>query len=64
MSIQDDGRGFEAPETVVELARSGKLGLIGMHERARILGGSLRIDSRLGQGTTVIVEVPLHPAPR
>ncbi len=63
MSIQDDGRGFEAPDSVVELARSGKLGLIGMHERARILGGTLRIDSRPGQGTTLTVEVPVHPAP-
>lgn len=61
MSIQDDGRGFEAPESVVDLVRSGKLGLIGMQERARILGGTLRIDSHPGQGTTVSVEVPVHP---
>jgi len=61
MRIEDDGRGFEAPESTVDLARSGKLGLIGMHERAKILGGTLRIDSVPGKGTTVVVEVPVHP---
>jgi len=64
MSIQDDGQGFDAPETVVDLAGSGKLGLIGMHERARILGGTLAIQSARGRGTTVVVDVPTQPPPR
>jgi signal transduction histidine kinase len=60
MVIEDDGRGFDAPDRLVDLAVSGKLGLIGMHERARILGGTLRIDSQPGEGTKVIVDTPVH----
>jgi signal transduction histidine kinase len=60
MVIEDDGRGFDAPDRLVDLAVSGKLGLIGMYERARVLGGTLRIDSQPGQGTKVIVDTPVH----
>jgi signal transduction histidine kinase len=60
MVIEDDGRGFDAPDRLVDLAASGRLGLIGMHERARILGGTLRIDSQPGEGTKVIVDAPVH----
>jgi signal transduction histidine kinase len=60
MVIEDNGRGFDAPDRLVDLAMSGKLGLIGMHERARILGGTLRIDSEPGEGTKVIVDAPVH----
>jgi signal transduction histidine kinase len=60
MAVVDDGRGFDAPDRPGDLAMSGKLGLIGMHERARILGGTLRIESRPGEGTQVILEAPVH----
>ncbi len=42
-----------------DLTRNGKLGIAGMYERARLLGGSLRIQSELGKGTQVMAEVPL-----
>ena len=64
MSIQDDGCGFNAPERYVDLMASGKLGLIGMHERAQILDGALRIASQPGQGTTVSVDVPVQTTSR
>ena len=60
MAVEDDGRGFEAPSKFVDLVGLGKLGLIGMHERARILGGTLRIESRQGKGTRVMVDAPVH----
>jgi signal transduction histidine kinase len=60
MVVEDDGRGFDAPDRFVDLVASGKLGLIGMHERARILGGTVRIDSQPGEGTRVIVDTPVH----
>ena len=60
MVIVDDGRGFEAPERPGDLAMSGKLGLIGMYERARVLGGTLRIESKPGRGTQVILDAPVH----
>lgn len=60
MTIEDDGKGFDAPDEFADLVASGKLGLIGMHERARILGGRFRIDSASGRGTRVLVDTPVH----
>lgn len=60
MVVEDDGQGFEAPSKFVDLVASGKLGLIGMHERAGILGGTLHIKSEPGEGTRVIVDAPVH----
>lgn len=59
ITVEDNGRGFEVPERTGELVSSGKLGLIGMHERAQLLGGTLTLRSELGKGTTVIVDVPV-----
>ena len=53
VSITDDGHGFD-PQ------RARGLGLLGMEERVKRLGGTLRIDSRPGQGTTLVAELPLH----
>lgn len=60
MVIEDDGKGFDSPEKFVDLVASGRLGLIGMHERARIVGGTLRIDAEPGRGTRVVVDAPVH----
>lgn len=57
--IADNGQGFELPSSVGDLTRSGKLGLAGMQERARLLGGSVKIESRPGEGTTITFEAPL-----
>lgn len=54
LSIRDDGEGF-SPRAV---PASG-VGIVGMRERARMLGGDLRIDSRRGRGTTVVASVPV-----
>jgi signal transduction histidine kinase len=51
--VADDGRGFDAGET-----RRDALGLIGMRERAVLVGGRLAIASAPGGGTTLTVEVP------
>jgi signal transduction histidine kinase len=58
LTIRDNGIGFTAPEHTGDLAVSGKLGLIGMYERARLLGGTLAVTSEPGQGTLVTVSVP------
>jgi PAS domain S-box-containing protein len=52
--IEDDGIGF----TVDPSGEGERLGLVGMRERAEMLGGSLTIESTPGMGTSVIVEVP------
>jgi signal transduction histidine kinase len=54
--VEDNGVGFEAD--LARLAQSGHLGLVGMQERAEMLGGSLVIESTAGAGTTIVVEVP------
>ncbi|MHB0868490.1 MAG: sensor histidine kinase [Chloroflexota bacterium] len=57
ISIEDNGRGFRVPDNVTELASTGKLGLLGMSERARLVGGSLFIDALPGRGTRVVAEL-------
>mgnify|MGYP001048093106 FL=1 len=59
VTIEDNGKGFTLPRNVSDLTRLGKLGLAGMQERARLLGGSLKVESDSGKGTKVIVEVPV-----
>jgi len=59
LSVNDNGRGFELPRMIGELATVGKLGLAGMQERAQLIRGKLVIQSELGKGTTVTAEVPI-----
>lgn len=57
--IEDDGCGF-VPEQVLAGEQGGKhLGLFGMQERVALVGGTLTIESSLGQGTTVYIRVPV-----
>jgi PAS domain S-box-containing protein len=55
--IRDDGRGFDQTEPSL----SNSLGLLGMRERAAILGGKVNISSAPGKGTTVTAWIPLPP---
>ncbi|MFC2018024.1 PAS domain S-box protein [Chloroflexota bacterium] len=57
MHIKDNGVGFELLQSIGDQAVLGKLGLVGMRERARLLGGTMILDSNPGEGTTVTVEV-------
>ena len=59
MMIEDDGKGFKPPTLTEHPRAASKLGLIGMQERARLLGGMLLIDSSPDQGTKVLVNVPI-----
>jgi len=61
LSITDNGIGFKVPETLSGFARRGKLGLMGMQERAYLLNGSLKVKSTVGKGTTITVEIPMQP---
>ena len=55
--VRDNGRGFAVPEILGDLAGKGKLGLVGMQERAQLIEGSFEIDSKPGEGATLRVEV-------
>lgn len=57
VTIEDDGDGFELGEDVNRYALGGKLGLLGMVDRARAIGGRLQIKSRKGSGTRVLLTV-------
>jgi len=57
--VADNGVGFQVSESVGDLTRAGKLGLAGMQERARLLGGSLSVQSEPGKGTTIVVRAPV-----
>ncbi len=52
-SITDDGRGFDVDRVRDEAEKAGRLGLVGMRERVRLLGGTLVLTSREGGPTTV-----------
>jgi signal transduction histidine kinase len=60
--VEDDGRGFESEGTTESPAATGRLGLLGMQERARLAGGSLTVESAPGGGTTVFARLPIGPA--
>lgn len=57
MIIKDNGKGFAVPSSLGDLTRDGKLGLTGMQERARLLGGNVAFHSEPGKGTAVVVEI-------
>lgn len=57
VSIADDGKGFK----IAQLKKgdySGRVGLLGMRERAKLAGGSLDVTSQPGRGTRIAIRVP------
>lgn len=58
LSVADDGVGFDPASA----GRPGHYGLLGAQERARAVGGELRVESSPGRGTTLIAMVPVGPA--
>ena len=56
LKIEDDGRGFKVDNVPRE-----RFGLLGIRKRAELIGGAARIESANGQGTRVIVDLPLLP---
>ena len=58
ISIRDNGRGFEVDEVLRRSVQGQHLGLLGMRERARSIGGEMTIDSRPGHGTEIRIRIP------
>lgn len=58
ITITDNGKGFNPPQTVGDLAKDSKLGLAGMQERAQLIGASLMVQSKPSKGTSIIGDVP------
>jgi signal transduction histidine kinase len=55
LQIEDNGKGFHVEPTMIQAARNGRLGLVGIGERVRLLGGQFDIRSRIGGLTTLSV---------
>lgn len=60
LSVSDRGPGFFLPDDFRVFTQQGHFGLIGMHERAQLVGGTLRVQTAPGRGTTVVASVPLR----
>ncbi len=59
LEVKDDGVGFAVPSSPTDLAPSGHFGLLGMRERAELIGAQFQVTSRGGQGTEVSVQLPV-----
>ena len=55
--IEDKGLGFDYDQHLI--TGENGLGLIGMRERVELTGGTLEIESRVGDGTTIAVRIPV-----
>jgi two-component system sensor histidine kinase DegS len=58
ITVSDNGKGFDLPENMGDMAKAGKLGLAGMQERAQLVGGTLKVQSQPNKGTSVTVKLP------
>lgn len=57
LTIADNGRGFRIPKAIDDFVNKDKLGLIGMQERTRSVGGTFSIKSQIGKGTKVVARI-------
>ena len=56
--VNDNGRGFNAEGAIDDFPHRGKMGLMGMQERTWLLGGTMDITSKPGEGTTLCFNIP------
>jgi signal transduction histidine kinase len=60
LSVHDDGCGFDLAAMRERAVIGGSVGVLGMQERAELIGGQLDIESTPGQGSTVRLRCPLR----
>ena len=58
VTISDDGMGFEVERALAKAAQRGRLGLVGIAERVRMVGGTFQLDSAPGGPTTLRLTLP------
>ncbi len=60
LNVQDDGCGFDLAAMRARAAAGGSMGVLGMEERATLIGAELRIESTAGQGSHLRLRCPLR----
>ncbi|HZG44369.1 MAG TPA: ATP-binding protein, partial [Longimicrobium sp.] len=60
--VEDDGTGFDAAAMAATAVRTRRIGLVGMRERAELLGGTLEVEAAEGAGTTLFIRLPTRDA--
>ncbi len=58
--VEDDGVGFDLASTMRSAEGKAAVGILGMKERASLLGGNLEIQTQPGAGTTIMLDIPLR----
>lgn len=58
VTVEDDGRGFDVEEILAAAKERKSVGLVTIQERTEMLGGEIEIDSSVGRGTKVRLELP------
>jgi signal transduction histidine kinase len=59
IEINDNGKGFDYYKTIRQATTSGHMGLLGMRERALMMGGDLNINSKVGGGSRISLTLPI-----
>jgi len=61
LEISDNGIGFQVPNSPTDFAPGGHFGLLGMKERAELIGARLEVQSEAGKGTRLSVHMLVTP---
>jgi signal transduction histidine kinase len=62
LEVRDDGVGFNVGAVDANYEQRGSLGMVNMRERSELVNGVLRIESSEGEGTRIILEIPVAGA--
>jgi PAS domain S-box-containing protein len=62
--VEDDGNGFDVEAMSSPTRKHDGLGLVGMQERAALVGGRIQFESAQGKGTTLFVRIPTRTVPQ
>ena len=61
LEVADDGLGFDPNSVKEEALQLHHIGILGMQERAELVGGRTKLFSEPGRGTRIVISVPFHP---
>ncbi len=63
LEVEDNGQGFQVPDSLADFSQRGHFGLMGIQERAWALEGEFTIESSPGRGARLCVQAPIHARP-